>query len=100
MIFNVVILNLIWSFVLDEISVACGQQDQTSARANTLLDDADDLQKQLDNEARDRIKFSGNTIRHGATPNKSDMRLVKVMASYVLAARSRRHRNCSCRRVD
>ncbi|CAH4038249.1 unnamed protein product [Pieris brassicae] len=30
-------------------------QDQTSKRANTLLDDADDIQKQLDNEARDRM---------------------------------------------
>ncbi|XP_072940076.1 carbonic anhydrase 3-like isoform X2 [Epargyreus clarus] len=32
-------------------------QDQTSSRPNTLFDDADDIQKQLDNEARDRIKF-------------------------------------------
>ncbi|KAJ8733160.1 hypothetical protein PYW08_001458 [Mythimna loreyi] len=32
-------------------------QDQTSSRTNTLFDDADDIQRQLDNEARDRIKF-------------------------------------------
>ncbi|KAL0882591.1 hypothetical protein ABMA27_001039 [Loxostege sticticalis] len=32
-------------------------QDQTSARPNTLQDDADDIQRQLDNEARDRLKY-------------------------------------------
>ncbi|XP_073942430.1 carbonic anhydrase 1-like isoform X2 [Choristoneura fumiferana] len=32
-------------------------QDQTSQRVNTLRDDADDIQRQLDNEARDRIKY-------------------------------------------
>ncbi|CAH1647244.1 unnamed protein product [Spodoptera littoralis] len=32
-------------------------QDQTSSRTNTLFDDADDIQRQLDNEARDRLKF-------------------------------------------
>ncbi|CAH0605748.1 unnamed protein product [Chrysodeixis includens] len=32
-------------------------QDQTSSRTNTLFDDADDIQRQLDNEARDRIKY-------------------------------------------
>lgn len=32
-------------------------QDQTSPRTNTLFDDADDIQRQLDNEARDRLKF-------------------------------------------
>ncbi|CAB3239450.1 unnamed protein product [Arctia plantaginis] len=31
-------------------------RDQTSPRTNTLFDDADDIQRQLDNEARDRIK--------------------------------------------
>ncbi|XP_060801892.1 carbonic anhydrase 1 [Amyelois transitella] len=31
--------------------------DQTSPRANTLLDDADDIQKQLENEAKDRLKY-------------------------------------------
>ncbi|CAK1546229.1 unnamed protein product [Leptosia nina] len=30
-------------------------QDQTTTRANTLLDDADDIQKQLDNEARNKM---------------------------------------------
>ncbi|XP_068631422.1 carbonic anhydrase 6-like [Battus philenor] len=35
----------------------CNTQDQTSTRPNTLYDDADDLQKQLDNEARDKLKF-------------------------------------------
>ncbi|XP_037301497.1 carbonic anhydrase 3-like isoform X2 [Manduca sexta] len=32
-------------------------QDQTTSRANTLYDDADDIQRQLDNEARDRMKY-------------------------------------------
>ncbi|KPJ03400.1 Carbonic anhydrase 6 [Papilio xuthus] len=31
-------------------------KDQTTSRPNTLYDDADDLQKQLDNEARDKLK--------------------------------------------
>ncbi|XP_013144952.1 PREDICTED: carbonic anhydrase 3-like [Papilio polytes] len=31
-------------------------KDQTTSRANNLYDDADDLQKQLDNEARDKLK--------------------------------------------
>ncbi|XP_075972055.1 carbonic anhydrase 1-like [Anticarsia gemmatalis] len=32
-------------------------QDQTSPRTNTLFDDADDIQRQLDNEAKDRMKY-------------------------------------------
>ncbi|CAH2070982.1 unnamed protein product, partial [Iphiclides podalirius] len=32
-------------------------RDHTSSRPNTLFDDADDLQKQLDNEARDKLKL-------------------------------------------
>ncbi|XP_053603550.1 carbonic anhydrase 7-like [Plodia interpunctella] len=32
-------------------------QDQTSPRANTLSDDADDIQRQLENEAKDRLKY-------------------------------------------
>ncbi|CAH2105827.1 unnamed protein product [Euphydryas editha] len=32
-------------------------QDQTTTRPNTLFDDADDIQRQLDNEARDKIIF-------------------------------------------
>ena len=30
-------------------------QDGTTTRPNTLSDDADDIQRQLDNEARDRM---------------------------------------------
>ncbi|XP_047984051.1 uncharacterized protein LOC125224667 [Leguminivora glycinivorella] len=36
----------------------CTSRDQTSPRANTLSDDQDDIQKQLDNEARDRLQFA------------------------------------------
>lgn len=32
-------------------------QDITTSRPNTLYDNADDIQRQLDSEARDRIKF-------------------------------------------
>ncbi|CAG4917018.1 unnamed protein product [Colias eurytheme] len=32
-------------------------QDQTTSRPNTLLDDADDIQRQLDNEVRDRLQY-------------------------------------------
>ncbi|KAJ0178668.1 hypothetical protein K1T71_005443 [Dendrolimus kikuchii] len=32
-------------------------QDITTSRPNTLYDNADDIQRQLDNEARDRMKF-------------------------------------------
>ncbi|XP_038223220.1 carbonic anhydrase 1-like [Zerene cesonia] len=32
-------------------------QDQTTTRPNTLLDDADDIQRQLDNEVRDRLQY-------------------------------------------
>ncbi|XP_059049711.1 carbonic anhydrase 1-like [Achroia grisella] len=32
-------------------------RDQTTPRANTLYDDADDLQKQLDSEDRDRLQY-------------------------------------------
>ncbi|XP_045484964.1 carbonic anhydrase 6-like [Pieris rapae] len=38
-----------------KIPIPTAIQDQTSTRANTLLDDADDIQRQLDNEARDRM---------------------------------------------
>ncbi|XP_063377561.1 uncharacterized protein LOC134664746 [Cydia fagiglandana] len=33
-------------------------RDQMSPRANTLSDDKDDIQKQLDNEAKDRLHFA------------------------------------------
>lgn len=36
---------------------AVNVQDQTSSRPNTLSDDADDIQKQLDSEARDRFNL-------------------------------------------
>ncbi|VVD04683.1 unnamed protein product, partial [Leptidea sinapis] len=39
------------------IDTTVASQDQTTGRANTLLDDADDIQKQLDNEVRDRLKY-------------------------------------------
>ncbi|XP_045766037.1 carbonic anhydrase 3-like isoform X2 [Maniola jurtina] len=35
-------------------------KDQTSTRANTLFDDADDIQRQLDNEAHDKNMMFGN----------------------------------------
>ncbi|XP_050343843.1 carbonic anhydrase 3-like [Nymphalis io] len=34
-----------------------GTQDQTTTRPNTLNDDADDIQRQLDNEARDKMAY-------------------------------------------
>ncbi|XP_047528947.1 carbonic anhydrase 3-like [Vanessa atalanta] len=34
-----------------------GTQDQTTTRPNTLNDDADDIQRQLDNEARDKMVY-------------------------------------------
>ncbi|XP_063824614.1 carbonic anhydrase 9-like [Ostrinia nubilalis] len=65
MILNVVLISFISYSLLLSCNGRCARatnfaeatQDQTSARANTLLDDADDIQRQLDNEARDRIKY-------------------------------------------
>lgn len=33
-------------------------QEKTTKRLNTLFDDADDIQPQLDNEARDKYMFA------------------------------------------
>ncbi|XP_013170998.1 PREDICTED: carbonic anhydrase 1-like isoform X2 [Papilio xuthus] len=43
-------------------------KDQTTSRPNTLYDDADDLQKQLDNEARDKLKPKTIWVFHLPTP--------------------------------
>lgn len=46
------------SIKADDHSLVVGKtQDLTTPRANTLFDDADDIQRQLDNEARDRMKY-------------------------------------------
>ncbi|XP_052756007.1 carbonic anhydrase 6-like [Galleria mellonella] len=47
----------IWLFSCKVILLKAETWEQTSPRANTLYDDADDIQKQLDNEARDRLKY-------------------------------------------
>ncbi|CAK1599036.1 unnamed protein product [Parnassius mnemosyne] len=62
MVFNAVvtrniILYLILLLTRQALTSRGDTQDQTSSRPNTLIDDADDLQRQLDNEAQDKIKF-------------------------------------------
>ncbi|GBP70616.1 hypothetical protein EVAR_98196_1 [Eumeta japonica] len=48
-------------------------QDQSSPRANTLYDDADDIQRQLDNEAKERLR---QLVRVHTSRDRHELRLL------------------------
>ncbi|XP_046963283.1 carbonic anhydrase 3-like [Vanessa cardui] len=53
----VIIKSLFVIFIVLSVDARKETQDQTTTRPNTLNDDADDIQKQLDNEARDKMVY-------------------------------------------
>ncbi|XP_061710904.1 carbonic anhydrase 1 isoform X2 [Cydia pomonella] len=78
MVFHVKFSTLCFIFLFINMIEGFGTtRDQTSQRANTLSDDQDDIQKQLDNEARDRLQFATITSKHNAKRDYNERKILK-----------------------